>query len=382
MSLKGNIGEWSEIYTFLHVLAYGKLDVADESLKAIPGEFYRIIEVLRQEFKSSNRYIREDDHIRIFINDEKSHKEEEFSIPVKSFADNCLNLLKHLKGNTKRSMSFEDIESFLHDIKVYSIKDTGNKRDITIRIEDFRNGGSHLLGFSIKSLIGQNSTLFNAGAGTNFIYRIEFPSDIAFDMDKFNRETYIHEKISTRINRLEQEFSAHLIFDHIQSDILQQNLMMIDGDLPSIMAEMLLTRYRHKLTTIKACADRLSIDNPLGFDLSRHQPFYKYKIKKFLQDAAMGMTPETVWNGHYDATGGQIIVKENGDIVCYHIYELNRFLEFLLNFTYFEQPATGESSNNPGHQKPDSKKNFFFGWVYKEGNEYFIKLNLQVRMRG
>lgn len=90
----------------------------------------------------------------------------------------------------------------------------------------------------------------------------------------------------------------------------------------------------------------------MDFRISEDSPVYEYKIKRFLQDAAMGMTPEGEWDGFYDANGGQIIVKKNGDIVCYHIYELNRYLKYLFDFTKLEQPATSEDENNPGHVEP------------------------------
>ncbi len=83
----------------------------------------------------------------------------------------------------------------------------------------------------------------------------------------------------------------------------------------------------------------------------------------------MGMTTEEAWTGVYDATGGQIIVKDSGDIVCYHIYEQNRFLK------------TSEDASHPGHVRPNAKKDFNYGWVYAEGGQYWLKLNLQVRMR-
>ena len=95
----------------------------------------------------------------------------------------------------------------------------------------------------------------------------------------------------------------------------------------------------------------------------------------------MGMTTEEAWTGVYDATGGQIIVKDSGDIVCYHIYEQNRFLNYLLDSTYFEQPTTSEDASHPGHVRPNAKKDFNYGWVYAEGGQYWLKLNLQVRMR-
>ncbi|MBK6354907.1 MAG: HpaII family restriction endonuclease [Saprospiraceae bacterium] len=54
--------------------------------------------------------------------------------------------------------------------------------DIKLRIYDHRLAKEADLGFSIKSLLGEDSTLFNTGHGNNFIYRIkpnktfQFPS--------------------------------------------------------------------------------------------------------------------------------------------------------------------------------------------------------------
>ena len=379
MALSGNKGEWSEIYTFFYALAHGKIDVADENLNAVPGEYYRILEILRKEVQTDNRYIRNSDSIHVHLTNSKTGNIEQFDVTVEDFAKNSKLLFSHLKEKTGRSFRFPDIEQFMSSIGVYSIKDVGNKRDITIKIEDFHCGLQQTLGFSIKSLIGQNSTLFNAGTGTNFIYEIQLEEPEAFNLDEFNRTTYVRNKITERINRLE-DMGAKIVFQRVQSNVLHQNLRMIDGDLPQILSELLLIRYRDNETKLNRCVNKMQETNPLEFDLSQGWPFYEYKIKKFLQDAAMGMTPETLWTGIYDATGGQIIVKDDGDVVCYHIYEQNQFLNFLLNSTYLEQPATSEDENNPGYPKPNPKKKFFFGWVYEENGKYFLKLNLQVRM--
>ena len=92
---------------------------------------------------------------------------------------------------------------------------------------------------------------------------------------------------------------------------------MIDMGMPTAMGEMLLAKYRHKLNTVRRCVEKLNETNPLHFNQSHGQPFYESKIKRFLQACAMGMTSEAIWTGVYDATGGQIIVKDSGDIVCY-----------------------------------------------------------------
>lgn len=379
MALRGNKGEWSEIYTFFYALAHGKIDVADENLNAVPGEYYRILEILRNEAKIEKRFIRKSDCIHVHLTNSETGKVEQFDVTIEDFAKNSKLLFSYLKEKSGLSFNLPDIEQFMSSIGVYSIKDIGHKRDITIKIEDFHCGLQQTLGFSIKSLIGHDSTLFNAGSGTNFIYEIELKDPQNFNVDEFNRATYVTNKISKRIKSLEEK-GAKIRFVRVQSNTLQQNLRMIDGDLPQILAELLLIRYKENINKLNLCVNKLHEINPMNFDTSQGWPFYEYKIKKFLQDAAMGMTPETVWTGIYDATGGQIIVKDSGDVVCYHIYEQNQFLNFLLNSTYFEQPATSEDKLNPGHPKQNPRKKFFFGWVYEENCKLFMKLNLQVRM--
>lgn len=236
--------------------------------------------------------------------------------------------------------------------------------------------------------IGSTATLLNAsGDNTNFIYKVEFPEGVNVDCDRFNAETYdgLPSKISARLAKIE-ELGGSVSFDSIQSDCLTQNLRTIDDALPVILANALLLKYTKSISSWAQIIEELNAQNPLGYRISANSPVYEVKIARFLQDAAMGMTPETPWSGFYDADGGQIVVKKDGDIVCYHIYELNRFRQYLLNATRIEQPSTGEDENNPGHVRLDQKtgkpkKPYLFGWLYQENGNYFLKINLQVRFK-
>jgi hypothetical protein len=154
-------------------------------------------------------------------------------------------------------------------------------------------------------------------------------------------------------------------FRNIQSATLQLNLQLIDSDLPQIIAELLLLKYSTPgLALLASSLAQLTMNNPLNFDLSQGHPFYEYKIKNFLTDSALGMTPARMWTGQYDATGGIIIVKGSGELVCYHIYNRNEFQSYLLNNTRLEQASTTR---------------YNFGDVYLENGQPYIKLNLQVR---
>ena len=59
-----------------------------------------------------------------------------------------------------------------------------------------------------------------------------------------------------------------------------------------------------------------------------------------------------------------IIVREDGEILCYHLFNRNEFETYLINNTKFETASTSR------HE---------FGSIYKDNGKYYIKLNLQVR---
>ncbi len=90
------------------------------------------------------------------------------------------------------------------------------------------------------------------------------------------------------------------------------------------------------------------------------------------------MTSETPWLGEYDSFGGVIIAKNDGDIVCFHIYDFNLFRSYLLNNTKFEQPSTGEDKYNPGNKRAKGKK-YYYGWLDKDMDDLIFKINLQIR---
>ena len=148
------------------------------------------------------------------------------------------------------------------------------------------------LGFSIKSMLGGNSTLFNSGNTTNFIYEIIGNGEL--DIAEINAiET--SPKIANRISAL-SERGFEVKFQNIQSATLQLNLQLIDSDLPQILAELLLLKYSTPgFALLAPMLAQLTANNPLHFDLSQGHPFYEYKIKNFLTDSALGMTPATRW---------------------------------------------------------------------------------------
>lgn len=158
--------------------------------------------------------------------------------------------------------------------------------------------------------------------------------------------------------------NCDISYHSMENDVFESNLQLIDGDLPKICGYMLKEYYSSGINTVKSSLESLSVHNPIGYDLSKGHPFYEYKFKKFLAECALGMLPSKVWDGTADATGGYIIVREDGEVLCYHLFNRNEFETYLINNTKFETASTSR------HE---------FGSIYKDNGKYYIKLNLQVR---
>ena len=74
--------------------------------------------------------------------------------------------------------------------------------------------------------------------------------------------------------------------------------------------------------------------------------FYEHKMKVLLLDAALGMTPSKEWKGRYDANGGYLVVRKDGEIVCYHFYNRNDVEDYLYHNTRFERGSRTRVETN------------------------------------
>ena len=269
------------------------------------------------------------------------------------------------------TFSVPEIEAFMQIINCLSLKAASSvKTDITIVVHDQRTGLQPSLGFSIKSQLGSPSTLLNAGETTNFIYKIEGDLLSKQDVEYVNslfvkRGKKLSKDIKGRIKTI-YEKKAKLSFVNTQKQIFSNNLILIDSLLLQILASILLQFASSNYSSLLDLVTITEKENPLKFDTTNKHLFYSYKIKRFLTDIALGMMPSKVWTGEYEATGGYLIVKADGDVLCYHVYDKNEFENYLLANTKLE---TASSSRHA------------FGDIYEENGQLYFKLNLQIRFK-
>ncbi len=355
--LTGNKGEWSEIYTLFKIISDQALFAGDRELNRIEGFIFPILKILRDELQGTYEYSFDSELVII------EGDEEVFKIAISEFREKGDLLLTKLLKTTKSSFAIPEIERFINSFSCTSLKAKSSvKSDIRIVVHDQRTSTTPELGFSIKSQLGGASTLLNAGKTTNFIYRIENVLLTDDEVELIN-SVNTRSKIKDRIEKIKGN-AGTLAFVETESTTFGNNLTLIDTALPYILSDIVRiffsTGYSKMIDLVKAVAKA----NPMNYDLDSGHPFYSYKIKRFLTDIALGMMPSMVWKGQLDATGGYLVVKDDGEVLCYHIYNRNEFEDYLLNNTRLE---TASSSRHN------------FGKVYRKDGYTYFNLNLQIR---
>lgn len=358
-----NKGEWSEIYTLIKLLNDGRIYAADENLKHVKENLYLpIIKIRREETPGEiyDYHTKEEKEsvVKIYHNGEFIK-----SIAINEFEVQTALLYRDLssipQGNIKLC-ELEGLEEFLNNIFVQKVKaDSNHKADIIMEFIDIHTGFRPLAGFSIKSQMGSASTLLNASQATNFIYKVKNINDTIMD---YVNSIQTRTKIIDRMAYLENN-NAELQFFKINNETFADNLEMIDSRMAEIMSYVMLYRYKDNIKSTVDIIEKLCSDNPLHY---RNNQIYRFKYKRLLSASALGMLPATQWDGIDEANGGYIIVKNDGDIVAYYLYNRNFFEEYLLKATYLEAAST---------------ERYNYAKVYKQDNEYFINLNLQIRFK-
>lgn len=358
MGVSANKGEWSELYVLFKLLGEKKIHAGDGRLNKLK-EYYPVLNVIRDELERHMEYAVESDIVVV-----TEDGNEVGRIGVVDFLEQSRNLFSEIR-NGSGAFSIPSVDEFLEKIHCQKIKaKSRDKSDIHVVIHDYHTGMQPNLGFSIKSEAGSKPTLLNASVPTTFVYEIEGDSFDDERMDEINSITG-NRKIQDRVIAI-LDSGASLIFSKVESCIFENNLRMVDSFLPEIISYLLADSYTNRNMDISEAVERIRKVNPLKYNQQSGHDYYGYKVKSLMVSTALGMLPATPWSGKYEATGGYIVVKKDGDVVCFHLYDRNLLEDYLFYNTKFETP-TGDRYN--------------LGNIYKKNGKYYFNLVLQIRFK-
>lgn len=354
--IKGNKGEWGEFYAFIKLIADKQLVGADADLEKIESSLFPILKIVREDAAGKFVYeLLEDEKVKLFSPDGETS--------VINSADLKTKVKEVFKAIQKNNKTFDiPVASELIDrFKINSLNAGSNrKEDLILNIHDHTINRNHEVGFSIKSKLGSPATLLNASAATNFTFKINGLKESKVQkINKIDTKAKIRDRLTAVI-----EEGGSFVFHGVDSEIFEKNLRKIDTVMPEILAGILLAYFSNKGPEFPQLVQHIKDTEfkILQFNLSYED--YTYKIKSLLNNSALGMVPATQWDGNLRAHGGVIVVREDGEVVCYHLYNAEAFRDYLFNNTRLDSPGTTRHG---------------YGKIYVENREMFIKLNLHIR---
>lgn len=351
-----NKGEWSELLAFAIIARDASVPMSDADLRPIEGKELLVEKILRSEADYS---VSDEETVYWVATDGTTR-----SVEKVGFAELVANFAGELVA--ARGPAFESpIGNRLLDVfELSSVKaSSGRKEDIDLALRDPKTNLETEAGFSIKSYLGNPSTLLNASKqNTNFRFRVD---DFAGNLAEVNAIEG-SSKVRDRIEAISQA-GGSFSFDAAKGEIFSRNLLKIDSLMPAILgcltlANFMVVKRGKKITDVIASDELVELlaDLPVPLD----GELISYKVKALLLDIALGMVPKKPWDGRQKADGGYIVVKDTGALVCFHVYNFGAFSDYLLGSTMFDTPSTNR------HE---------FGFLYEEGGQLYFDVNCQIR---
>lgn len=408
-----NYGEWTEAYVFLRLLGNGRIYAADDTFSRNERVYMDIINVIRFERDHILKFERDITSSIVNASDNSVHFRILAFSELQEKADLLYDSIRRITS-ANRKFSVPDIEEYLKELRFSKPKvpdlprevaeEYGSKTDIIFSFEDSTDHSVSTTGFSIKSHLGSNPTLFNSALSSRFVYEIIGCNESEMNelnANQIDSETgmfqYIknNENLSLRFVGTSEEFQANLDFVELQmAKILNCALLIQIGYYENSAS--------HNIKDIFAKVSEL---NPVG--VRRPEMWYKAKMKEFLFDSFAGLTATEPWNGRRLLSGGYIDVNALGEILYYRAISDDIFSSYLYENTYIDRPARGVNKDvakvialaklqnrepteqeihdvaykmERGCEKRKPKKGDW-GYVYKDGDRYYITINFQVRFR-
>lgn len=358
-----NKGEKSETYVILKLAGEGILVEGDENLNPVPENVYRLLKIILNRNLSAETFflnLENDNTVSVST----SRIAEISRAPRKDF----LTAAKHVLNEIKNSSNGEKPNtgtSFLNKLGVsFTKSSSGQKNDLQVVVIDRGTQKPIEFGFSIKSNLGADPTLVNASKATRLRYRLSesLPQDVieTFNTLRKNNKTDWDGKF-----RILSEYRIELDFVGCTESIYEENLSLVDTQFPRVLAQMVLNYYKNRrLKKFTSAVEQLAADNPISLSVSNKNLIYETLVKRFLHQHVLGMNAKTSWDGNYSVTGGCIVVKSDGNLVCFYTYNFNKLDDFLFRSAAFDTP---------------SAKKHEFGTIERVGNDLFLNLNFQVR---
>jgi hypothetical protein len=353
--MKGNKGEWAELYAFCKILSSGLITSSRHNPDGQPKSL-KVTRIIRTEHEKDIDYVAEGLAIKIQLDAGQSTPKTIRTTEFQAAADAIFNAIK----TNKSTFEVPAVADFFTKIGVTSLKSTrGRKTDLVCLVHDEVVNADNELHLSIKSFFTAPPSLLNASSATIATFcldRIISPTQ----MSKLNR---LGPK--ALVSDLKNQ-GIKISFRNFRNEKFEANLRMIDTEMPQMLGELILLKYLSKGTEgdmVSALTLNLVHKDPLRVGDKNAGDFYTNKVKNLLTDVAFGLTPTMQWDGEHVATDF-LLISSKGELACVRSHYRKNLRTYLLESTRFDTPSSRA-----------------FGEMLRiDGKTCVLNLNFQIRL--
>lgn len=351
--------EANELYTLFRLLEQGSVNRGDAEGKAT--EPVPVVAIYRKEHDGMRSYIIEDQEVHV-VGDQMDER-----FPREDFAGAADWLLARLKESGDE-VDISDMEGFLDALKIYDMEaQTDDRTDMHLRLWSLEGGPK--VGIRIQSRLCGLLPLIDGGRTANI--KLE-QTGIRFSQPAVHKINWTEQpenvaEVARRILYIEG-LGGVLKYADVADKVFRSNLLLIDTNLPRIIATMLRALHIDGIARVEDLIGVLEEKNPLKVkdELVQKHGIYRYKVRELLLAAAWGMRPSKQYTGREGAIGGYVFTDQQGAMLLYTRAEEQAFADYLVAHTRLEKSL------------PDDDK---YGYLERENGKYYLKLNLKVGFR-
>ncbi len=348
--------EANELYVLFRLLAEGIVNLGDAEGKSNGRASVAAVE--RKEHDGRRLYRIEEKEIAVCSEGgEQCFPREDFGT-----AADCLLEALTQEGE---ELDISPLEGFLDALNIFDMKSqTDDRTDLHLRLWDASEGP--LVGIRIQSKLCGMLPLLSGGRTANLKFEqtgVRFSHPAVQKINWTETPENVAE-VARRILYIES-LGGILKYADVADKVFKSNLLMIDTNLPRILAWMVRTLHLDNVARVEELIPLLEEANPLKVkdELVRKHGFYRHKVRQLLLASAWGMRPAKQYDGRESAVGGFVFVTQMGEMLLYDRAHEQTFADYLVKHCRLEKSL------------PDDDK---YGYLERENGAYYLKLNLKI----
>lgn len=318
-----NVGEWSESYVLLKLLAEPLLPTCDDNIAPLDNAYETVREIIITDSSGVKLPYRPLSKYSCAPN-----AEGKMWISAAEIKSELPKIIAELssKHNSKGAFPMPRIQRLYSLLGLQSVKqNSSSKIDIELAL-DSSGPQKPPEGYSIKSQLGSPGQLLNASKHTNVGFAIQGPIDEIYR--RFNTKPLRYQRV---LESLIKDF-GEIRFEKNWSETFHENLRDCDEGFPTFFANLVLEKYKS--------ISQIPISELVNKTSTRQEVLRREKqVKRLLRAAALGMVPSKRWDGQLQGYGGYLIVTKQGEVLRLPMKNQNSFESYLYKNTYFDTPS-------------------------------------------